>query len=297
MSPPQQGADGPRRPSSWPGDLSTRLLDDVWANALDPAYAAADKRRERSANAGPVTTERQWSRSIRLAIVLGLVGLVAAVAAGQVRRTLSGASGTKIALLSQVRAAERNADAMVATAEQLRRQVAGQRSRLLATSAAGTALAAELGLLEAATAQVPVTGPGLVVRLADVAVPASEVPGYTHRVTDRDLQDLVNALWAAGAEAVSINGERLGPESAIRTAGEAILVNFRPVSSPYQVQAIGNRDSMQTSLANSATGQQLQTLHSVYGIGFTVHTSARLALSAETLPNPPLAVAGAGSSP
>ena len=60
------------------------------------------------------------------------------------------------------------------------------------------------------------------------------------RVYDRDLQDVVNALWLAGAEAMSINGQRLTAATAIRSAGEAILVNSRPLSPPSLVHAIGN---------------------------------------------------------
>ena len=47
---------------------------------------------------------------------------------------------------------------------------------------------------------------------------------------DRDLQVIVNGLWAAGAEAIAVNGQRLTACSAIRSAGEAILVDFRPLS-------------------------------------------------------------------
>ena len=52
---------------------------------------------------------------------------------------------------------------------------------------------------------------------------------------------VVNAMWGAGAEAVSINGQRIGPTTFVRTAGSVILVNITPVSSPYVVSAIGTR--------------------------------------------------------
>ena len=55
------------------------------------------------------------------------------------------------------------------------------------------------------------------------------------RVLDRDLQEIANALWQAGAEAIAINGQRLTSTSTIRAAGEAILVDFRPVAGPYEV--------------------------------------------------------------
>ena len=67
---------------------------------------------------------------------------------------------------------------------------------------------------------------------------------------DGDLQLVVNALWAAGAEAISINGQRLGPTTAIRFAGEAVLVDFRPVTNPYEVSAIGDPDTLSATTSS-----------------------------------------------
>jgi uncharacterized protein YlxW (UPF0749 family) len=60
------------------------------------------------------------------------------------------------------------------------------------------------------------------------------------RVRDADLQDVVNGLWAAGAEAVAVDGQRLTALSAIRSAGESVLVDLRPLSPPYTVEAVGD---------------------------------------------------------
>ena len=67
---------------------------------------------------------------------------------------------------------------------------------------------------------------------------------------------VVNALWAAGAEAISVNGQRIGPDTFVRTAGSAILVNVTPVSSPYEVAAIGTRTR---SLSRSSAVPQVTT--------------------------------------
>lgn len=61
----------------------------------------------------------------------------------------------------------------------------------------------------------------------------------TGRVRDRDMQRVVNGLWESGAEAVSINGQRLTSLSAIRAAGDAILVDNKPLVPPYTVLAVG----------------------------------------------------------
>jgi uncharacterized protein YlxW (UPF0749 family) len=90
------------------------------------------------------------------------------------------------------------------------------------------------------------------------------------RVQDRDLQIVVNGLWEAGAEAIAINGERLTSLSAIRSAGEAVLVGFRPLSPPYRIQVIGDPQAMQTAFASNLGGQYLQALSSNFGIRSTV---------------------------
>ena len=72
---------------------------------------------------------------------------------------------------------------------------------------------------------------------------------------DDDLQLVVNALWAAGAEAISINGQRLGPTTAIRFAGEAVLVDFRPVTNPYEISAIGDPDTLSLDVPDGPAGQ------------------------------------------
>ena len=86
-----------------------------------------------------------------------------------------------------------------------------------------------------------VGGPGLRVTVEDAPVTRAdpEAADPDLRVQDVDLQVVVNGLWAAGAEAVAVNGQRLTALTAIRTAGSAILVDLAPLSSPYVVEAVG----------------------------------------------------------
>jgi uncharacterized protein YlxW (UPF0749 family) len=74
------------------------------------------------------------------------------------------------------------------------------------------------------------------------------------QVLDLDLQVLANGLWASGAEAVSINGHRLSALTAIRGAGDAITVDYRSLTRPYRVEAIGDPRTLQARLAESAAG-------------------------------------------
>ena len=89
------------------------------------------------------------------------------------------------------------------------------------------------------------------------------------RVYDSDIQLLVNALWASGAESVSINKSRLTSTSAIRSAGDAILVNYRPLLPPFVISAIGDND-LRDRLIKHPDYLDLQFVIKTYGLGFNV---------------------------
>jgi len=98
------------------------------------------------------------------------------------------------------------------------------------------------------TGLVPISGPGMVLEIADSQreVPVGE-SATNYIVLVDDLRDLVTALWASGAEGIAISGgltegpapERLVATSSIYGAGAAILVNAVPLSPPFRIEAVG----------------------------------------------------------
>ena len=133
----------------------------------------------------------------------------------------------------------------------------------------------------------PVTGTGLLVTLANAGPDADDDPvgGSTEedprgKVRDGDLQLVVNALWAAGAEAVSINDQRLGATSAIRFAGEAVLVDFRPVTNPYEIRAIGDPDTLSARFLASPEVGALAVISESFDLRFEFAQEDELTLSA-----------------
>jgi uncharacterized protein YlxW (UPF0749 family) len=98
------------------------------------------------------------------------------------------------------------------------------------------------------------------------------------RIQDVDLRLVVNALWRAGAEAIAVNGHRVGSTTAIRAAGERILVNFSPVASPYSVAAVGDPDRLESGLAESDISRQFDVWSQIYGLGFGIRTAQELSL-------------------
>ncbi len=94
----------------------------------------------------------------------------------------------------------------------------------------------------------------------------------------KDLQVVTNALWEAGAEAISINGQRLTARSAIRFAGDAILVNYRPLTRPYVISAIGDPQNLQVEFADNEGGSYVRALEDNYGVRVTMAGAKKLTL-------------------
>lgn len=86
---------------------------------------------------------------------------------------------------------------------------------------------------------IQLSGPGIIFRLEDAESPGDATDAL---VTARDIRTLVQELWLAGAEAISINGERVTTGTAVLDIGNAILANSAYLAPPYQVNAIGPTD-------------------------------------------------------
>lgn len=272
-------------------DGSMSLLNDMMANTLDEAYAARAARKAEVREDVPLAAagSRAFRRGTAIVTLLAL-GVVTGTAVAQVRARQEANTGLRADLAAEVRERTAEADALAASAEQLRAQVAAAQAEVLGADAAGRAAAKRLAELGMASGTVPVQGPGLVVTLDDAAADAAaEMPlrGGTSldgRVQDRDLQDLVNALWAGGAEAISINDVRLAALTAIRSAGDAVLVDFRLLSPPYVVRAVGDPPTLELALLDGPTGARLTTYVSLYGIGFEVRREKTLSLPGASTP-------------
>jgi uncharacterized protein YlxW (UPF0749 family) len=111
-------------------------------------------------------------------------------------------------------------------------------------------------------------GKAVVVRLSDSdKKPADAEQADAYRIHDADLQLVVNALFAAGAEAVAVNDSRLVATTPIRAAGDTIVVNFRPLSPPYTVSAIG---ADRQAFEKSEIAKRFTRWQRLFGLGFRI---------------------------
>lgn len=253
------------------------LVDLMTRDALDAGYAEAAARRGTRAGGTP-------GRALRVAAIVVVGGLMA-LAISALRAEEPAATRAKTALRDRVEQRVAATDALSDQLAKLRARVDALRTRSLEATAAGDRAASSLHAVELATAALPVTGPGITVTLDNAPAPVTDPLGDTSgntsalgTVLDSDVQSVVNALWASGADAVAISGVRISTLSAIRAAGSAILVDFRPLSPPYTVEAIGDPRTLAANFADTRAARTLRSLSEAYGLGFGVASAGTLTL-------------------
>lgn len=244
------------------------LLTNVMDHSLDEGYAEAAARRKAVGESGLPRTLRA---KLGLAVGLVFAALVVTVGAAQARVEAPVVAKEREELIDRIDQETDAADELEDAVDALRADVGARQREALRDS--GGDRSALVGMLSGAVA---VHGPGvrLVVNDAKDASGGGggdgprSTSGFsdTGRVRDRDMQRVVNGLWESGAEAVSINGQRLTALSAIRAAGDAILVDNKPLVPPYTVLAVGDGGELSDRFQNSADGLYLHALQENYGI-------------------------------
>ncbi|MFG1935244.1 DUF881 domain-containing protein [Mycobacterium sp. NPDC048908] len=258
------------------------LLRSLLTDHLDPGYAAAAQ-----AKADGGTPRAWWQAWIWQLMGALLIAAVFAAAVAQARTTAPGVRETQRVLVGSVKSAEAETGDATARRNALATQVDAERRTRLEGDERGQQLLAGLDKADFAAAATPVIGPGLTITVTDPGmskdltdVSKERLPGSQQVILDRDLQLVVNSLWASGAEAVSVGGVRIGPNVTIRQAGGGILVDNQPISSPYEILAIGPPHAMQDVFERSPGLQRLRLLEASYGVGVNVSAGDDLTLPA-----------------
>ncbi len=149
---------------------------------------------------------------------------------------------------------------------------------LTALAAPGNATVARLraaaAQLAAAAGTQAVTGPVLAVSLDDAKRTAASLPeGFTANdivVHQQDVQAVVNALWAGGAEAMMLMDQRVISTSAVRCVGNTLILQGRVYSPPYVIQAIGDTSSMRDALNTSPKVANYREYVDTFGLRYDV---------------------------
>ncbi len=180
-------------------------------------------------------------------------------------------------LIELVRAqASRNVD--------LAKQVSDLRAEVdrLSTEQGGAVVDTSAGA--AAAGLTAVKGPAVSVTLTDA--PANVKPiGVAEElliVHQQDIQAVVNAMWQGGAEAMSIQGQRVTSRTGIKCVGNSVLLHGIPYAPPYVLVAIGNQQGIEQALTSSAYLQAYRQYTDRYGLGYSEKRISDMTLPAYT---------------
>ncbi len=245
------------------------LLNYLTATSLDEDYAHVSARRQASGR-----PDRGRPGRVAL-VVLAVFGILVATAGVQTSRNAEQSASSRESLIRQADGRRAQLEERRALVLTLQQQIAGLQGLDLQATSTGRALQDRLVRLGVDSGADPVRGPGIQVLVDD----APGATSYEKQVQAPDLQKLVNGLWQVGAEAVSINGQRLTSLTAIREAAGAITVNYRSLRAPYTLSAIGDPKTMGAALLDTAGGQTWGTLQS-FGLLFDVTTKDTMLLPA-----------------
>ncbi len=176
-----------------------------------------------------------------VAVVVGFVLGVQVRTERSIETNLQVTSGRLGEVAYRYRQVEARQAALRSRLAELRQEIADEEQQAAAGREATAALAADLAQLRTLSGLTPVHGPGVLVVIADSTRPLK--PGEDPNLVlihYSDVHAVVATLFAAGAEAVAVNGERVVGTTGIACVGTTILCNARRLAPPYRIEAIGD---------------------------------------------------------
>jgi len=248
--------------------VNTPLLTLITQQSLDEDYQVVAERR--AAENGGTPPRRRPARTA--GIVVAAFGLLVTIAAVQNSANEPVESASRTSLIDQIDASKDDIAHLQRLIVRLREHDVALQTQLDGVTTEAQEATARAQRLAAVSGFGPVEGPGVRVTVDDS--PSGEL------VVDRDLRPLVNGLWDAGAEAISINGQRLTSRSAIRNTSDAIQVNSRPLSPPYVIQAIGDPLTLEADLMQTTGGLLFRDIATSFGYPWDMDTVNDLSLPA-----------------
>ncbi|MFR0569439.1 DUF881 domain-containing protein [Bifidobacterium apri] len=265
----------PRRRRPQLEDDSLRLIDDLTNRPMDPMFidSRLDKR--------PKSALHIWLTRVIVFIICIAVGFSGSIIV-QILHT-DPRKEIRSSLAKELTQQTKHLNTLNSDVSSLRVKVENQSKKLANTTKDST-----LTYDEMENGTIPVTGPGITLTIANpIAANSDTNSGSLPResssnirvVTDGDLQVFIQILWQAGAEAIAINGYRLGVQTSVRTAGQTILVGVNQVQNPYKIQAIGDRNALAAAVGESSQQSLYATLKAA-GIYPQISTSKSITLEA-----------------
>ena len=248
--------------------MSGRTAADAWRAVVSVLRRARDAQRRRNRDRGRV------SRTVTAA-VCATAGMMIVISATHAQGTdLRPARNTDLVSLVQSQS-RRNAE--------LTRQLTSVRQDVDGLAARGTDqsdLSPDVSRESRRVGLTAVTGPGVTVILDDApaSVAANGIEPDLLVVHQQDIQAVVNALWSGGAEAMTIQEQRVISTTAVKCVGNTVVLHGIPYAPPYRIRAIGDQERLHAALASSEPIQIYQQYVAAYGLVFREKSEERLEL-------------------
>jgi uncharacterized protein YlxW (UPF0749 family) len=215
-----------------------------------------------------MSTRVSRSRSTNLAIVVASVvlGFLLTMQFRSTAARLPNREQSRLATADTLHRLEDEQKELKARVVELRAQVSALQHDA-STASTAASLAANVDQQKLAAGLVAVHGPGVLVSLDDssrAVGPADDANNFI--VHDYELRDVVSLLWLAGAEGITVNGERIVNVSSLYCVGSTILINDTRLSPPYEVRAIGDPAGLEQAVQDPKNLAKLKARAKAYGV-------------------------------
>lgn len=185
-------------------------------------------------------------------------------------------------IVTTIEQLEAEQSALKSEIARLRAELLSYQSQVFANTDRLRRLNEEMEAQRAAAGLMAVRGPGLAVTLDDSNIrhPLPSTDPNSYLVHEFDVRDVVNVLWLAGAEAISVNDERVVGNTSVYCVGSTVMVNTTRLSPPYVIRAIGEPGVLSETLGNPSYLASLRQKAERYGLKFQVTQVAKMTLPA-----------------
>ncbi len=255
-----------------PPRVTMPLLTLITQQSLDEDYQFAAERRALGGEPEPGPGIRSV---VAVTVAVAVFGVMVSTAFVQNSLSEDVDSAGRNALIDRINAQRDRVDGLQSDIAALRDENSELGDRLARTNQDAQDAETRLQRLQVRTGLLAVHGPGI-----RVTVENAPNADANQAVRDSDLAMLANGLWTAGAEAISINGQRLTAMSAIRNSGVPIEVNGVGIAPPYTVLAIGDMGSLQSAFIDSSSGLAFDALARNFGFTYNMDNDEDLSLPA-----------------
>jgi uncharacterized protein YlxW (UPF0749 family) len=190
----------------------------------------------------------------------------------------------------RIRAQERTVADLTRQADSLRARISAATAAVSRGSTAVEQAQAAADRLALAAGLVPLRGAAVSVSLddapkadqqADMALGATPDDLVIHQ---QDVQAVVNALWAGGADGMTIMGQRVVATTAVRCVGNTLLLHGQTFGPPFTVTAVGDPAALRRALDADPTIARFQQYVAAYHLGYTLTTKRSITLPAYSGP-------------